>query len=200
MPAKGRKRKPGKGKSNQLRIIAGQWRGRKLEFPDHPGLRPTTDRVRETLFNWVAPMIEGARCLDLFAGSGALGFEALSRGAGNVIMVEQDAQVAEQLRSNARKLETHRLEVICMDAMLYLQTEAEAFDLVFLDPPFGRDLLLSCCMQLSGKGWLQPGAQVYLESEQDFTQTDLPPNWKLQKHKKAGQVYYGLCLVHPESC
>jgi 16S rRNA (guanine966-N2)-methyltransferase len=125
-------------KSNQVRIIAGQWRGRKLEFPDSQGLRPTSDRVRETLFNWLAPVLPGAVCLDLFAGSGALGFEAASRDASRVVMVEQNSAVFKHLQSQSRRLSAQAVELVNADANDYLAGVDTAFDIVFLDPPFGN--------------------------------------------------------------
>ncbi len=127
--------------SNKVRVIGGQWRSRLLTFSDTPGLRPTPVRIRETLFNWLQHDIIGSRCLDLFAGSGALGIEALSRGARNVIQVEQDAGACQSLRANKVQLSAQKLEVIEMDVEQYLQTERAVFDLVFLDPLLGKVLL-----------------------------------------------------------
>ena len=121
--------------NNELRIIGGQWRGRKLRFPDRPSLRPTLGRVRETLFTWLAPNISGTRCLDLFAGSGALGFEALSRGAAEVTFVERDRKAAAAIRSNVELLQA-RATVVCQPAKQYLARTRARFDIVFLDPPF----------------------------------------------------------------
>ena len=129
------------GPPGRLRIVAGEWRGRRLPVLDQPGLRPTPDRVRETLFNWLAPLITGARCLDLFAGSGALGFEAASRGAGRVAMIEKSANLVRVLRENRLLLDARQVEVIQADAGLWLAGQAEPFDLVFLDPPFAENLL-----------------------------------------------------------
>ena len=128
----------GAGPPGRLRIVGGEWRGRRLPVLDQPGLRPTPDRVRETLFNWLAPLITGARCLDLFAGSGALGFEAASRGAGRVVMIEKSANVVRVLRENRLLLDARQVEVIHADAGPWLAGQAEPFDLVFLDPPFCR--------------------------------------------------------------
>lgn len=184
--------------TNQLRIIAGQWRGRKISFLDQEGLRPTPDRVRETLFNWVQGEIIGARCLDLFAGSGALGFEAASRGAAEVICIEQNQEALACLQQNAQALGANQITLHKQDALTFLrQTEfTRPFDLVFLDPPFASGLLPESCTLLEANGWLKPGATIYLEFGEAIDELKLPANWELFKHKKAGQVYYGLCRRH----
>ncbi len=182
---------------NQLRIIAGEWRGRKLPFVDVEGLRPTPDRVRETLFNWLAPMITGARCLDLFAGSGALAFEALSRGAAEVVMLDQHPKVITQLRDNLALLKCSQASVQQADALTYLRQPppAKPFDVVFLDPPYRKDLLSPCCERLAQPGWLARGARVYLEIESEHALPTLPDGWELTRSKKAGQVAYHLAIV-----
>lgn len=180
------------GAGGRLRIIGGEFRGRRLPVPEQPGLRPTGDRVRETLFNWLAPLITGARCLDLFAGSGALGFEAASRGARRVVMVERAAAVVKVLRDNARLLGADRVEIIEADALRWLAGAAEPFDILFLDPPFTEDLLGPTCTALARGGWLAAGARVYLESSAEADFTDLPKGWLLVRDKRAGQVRYGL--------
>ena len=181
---------------NQLRIIAGEWRGRKLPFTDVDGLRPTPDRVRETLFNWLAPMITGARCLDPFAGSGALGLEALSRGAAELVMLDQHAGVIQQLKANLTLLACQHATVQQADALQYLQqTPVKPFDVVFLDPPYRKNLLVPCCELLHAKDWLAKGARVYLELESDQSLPALPVNWTLARSKKAGQVAYHLAIV-----
>jgi 16S rRNA (guanine966-N2)-methyltransferase len=182
--------------ANQLRLIGGRHRGRRLSFPDQPGLRPTSDRVRETLFNWLAPLIEGARCLDLFAGSGALGFEALSRGAGEVVLVERAAVVARQLRINAETLGATNLRVHQADALAVIETSPEApFDLVFLDPPFAEGLLAPAIARLDRHGWLASEARVYLEAPLQAGFPPLPESWELIRDKTAGQVRYGLAVA-----
>ncbi len=181
------------GSGGQLRIIGGQWRGRKLAFPAIEGLRPTTDRVRETLFNWLAPRIEGSRCLDLFAGSGALGLEALSRGAAEAVLVERDARAAEALRQHLATLGSAAGQVVQADALAYLDGAAEPFDVVFLDPPFRRDLLAPACERLASGGWLAPGAYIYVESEGENPPAALP--WELYRDKRAGQVAYQLYIA-----
>ncbi len=175
----------------ELRIVGGQWRSRRLGFPALPGLRPTPDRVRETLFNWLAPIIEGARCLDLFAGSGALGLEALSRGAAGVVFVERDHRAARALRSNLAKLGT-TAEVHEADAMDWLQhTTPQPFNIVLLDPPFGLGLLDPVCATLAASGWLAAEAMVYLESEPGL-HLQLPTGMTVVRDKRAGQVAYRL--------
>ncbi|PKM44614.1 MAG: 16S rRNA (guanine(966)-N(2))-methyltransferase RsmD [Gammaproteobacteria bacterium HGW-Gammaproteobacteria-1] len=181
---------------NQLRIIGGTWRSRRVAFPDVEGLRPSPDRVRETLFNWLAPIIEGARCLDLYAGSGALGLEALSRGAGAVVLVDSDRRVVTQLEQNLKLLGAVGAQVIQADAMSYLQRPPQPFDVVFLDPPFRKDLLPACLTALAA-GWLAPGARVYVENEKELGEPPLPPGWELARSKQAGQVRYSLLLAPP---
>ena len=178
--------------SQQLRIIGGQWRGRKLRFPAIAGLRPTPDRVRETLFNWLAPSIYGARCLDLFAGSGALGIEALSRGASSVVFVEHDPQATKLLRENLRLLQTDAAELINRDALGWLkQATPVSASIVFLDPPFGRNYLESVCGMLENSGHLTTACLIYLESDIK-TSVTLPVSWEVLRDKTAGQVRYRL--------
>ena len=180
---------------NQVRIIGGQWRGRKLEFPDVPGLRPTPDRVRETLFNWLAPVVPGSRCLDLFAGSGALGFEAASRGAAEVHLIERDPRIVKVLREQAQRLGAEGLQVVQADVRQYLGGAPQAYDVVLLDPPFGKDLLRPTLRSLAA-GWLAPGARVYLEAERELCAEALsellPDGLELVRSKAAGQVGYHL--------
>ena len=176
----------------QLRIIGGQWRSRKLSFPDVVGLRPTPDRVRETLFNWLAAHIRDSRCLDLFAGSGSLGFEALSRYARHVTMVEMDKGAAQQLSKNLSTLQSQQATVIQRDALSWLADSAEPFDIIFLDPPFRRDLLDTVCQRLEQGGWLSDEALIYIEREREGVAPQLPANWRLLKDKQAGQVCYQL--------
>ncbi len=183
------------GGSGVLRVIGGQWRGRKLSFPPVPGLRPTPDRVRETLFNWLAPVIDGARCLDLFAGSGALGLEALSRGAREVVWVDAAASVVATLNDHLHTLQAQGGRVVRGDALAFLRGPAEPFDVVFLDPPFGQGLLAPCCTLLAERGWLAPGAWVYLEAERELPEPALPSGWSWHRQKEAGQVAYRLARV-----
>ncbi|WFP49478.1 16S rRNA (guanine(966)-N(2))-methyltransferase RsmD [Methylomonas sp. EFPC3] len=178
--------------ANQIRIIGGEWRSRQIVFDDAPGLRPTPARVRETLFNWLQADVYGSRCLDLFAGSGALGFEAASRGAKAVVQVEDNAGNCKRLRENIARLATDRVQVVQQDAARYLAGPAQQFDLVFLDPPFGQGLLESACRLLESGGWLSDYAKIYLESEKNWQAADLPANWRLLKEKVAGEVCYRL--------
>ncbi|MFZ1493864.1 MAG: 16S rRNA (guanine(966)-N(2))-methyltransferase RsmD [Candidatus Competibacter denitrificans] len=176
---------------NQLRVIAGQWRGRRLHFPDLPGLRPTPDRVRETLFNWLAPVLPGARCLDLFAGSGALGIEALSRGAAGVVFVEQQLAAVKSLRANLLQLAARDARVECAEALAWLRQASTPFEIVLLDPPFGHNLLEPACVALEQGGWLAATAWIYLETETGLRPM-LPSNWGLHREKTAGAVTYRL--------
>ncbi|MCQ4348654.1 16S rRNA (guanine(966)-N(2))-methyltransferase RsmD [Pseudomonas stutzeri] len=188
-------RRPAAGRQagGQLRIIGGEWRSRRLGFPDAPGLRPTPDRVRETLFNWLAAQVPGARVLDPFAGSGALLLEALSRGAGRGLALELNPAAAAALRDNLELLRASNAEVRQADALQHLQgASAEPFDLVFLDPPFHKDLLAPACQLLETRGWLTPDAWIYTESESAPSGLGLPDNWQLHREKHAGQVYYAL--------
>lgn len=181
--------------ANQLRIIGGQWRGRKLRFADGEGLRPTTDRVRETVFNWLQGIIEGARCLDLYAGSGALGLEALSRGAAEVVFWEKNPKAVRALRDNLELLKADRGQVIQGDTLQQLQGPAHPFDVVFLDPPFGRELLQPSLDLLASQGWLAAGARIYIEHASKGEGFTTPPGWELLRSKQAGQVAYHLAAL-----
>jgi len=186
------------GNKGRLRIIGGCNRGRRLSVPAQPGLRPTADRVRETLFNWLQPVIVGSRCLDLFAGSGALGFEAASRGAAEVLMVDRSEPMTRVLVANARSLGAAQVRVRRADALRWLAGSGGPFDLVFLDPPFQEDLLAPSCTLLSGGGWLASGALVYLEAPANRALSDLPTDWTLIRDKRAGQVRFALAAVEPQ--
>jgi 16S rRNA (guanine966-N2)-methyltransferase len=178
--------------ANKIRIIGGEWRSRLLRFDDAPGLRPTPGRVRETLFNWLQYDVAGSRCLDLFAGSGALGFEAASRGAQEVVQVESDAKACKNLRANAAALGSNRNRIVENDVERFLFGSAEAFALVFLDPPFAKNLAQKTCFLLEQNGWLAPHAKIYVETEAGLALDGLPGNWELLKHKTAGEVAYRL--------
>ncbi|MGL1958965.1 MAG: 16S rRNA (guanine(966)-N(2))-methyltransferase RsmD [Colwellia sp.] len=174
-----------------IRIIAGKHRGRKLPVLMAEGLRPTTDRVKETVFNWLMPYMQGAHCLDCFAGSGGLGFEAFSRGAVQVTLIELNKSAAKQLRENQQLLNASNLSVINSDALTYLQhTKPSAFDVVFLDPPFRKQLVAQAANYLT-QHWLADQALIYVEMESESDQ-QLPHNWRLLKEKVAGQVAYRL--------
>lgn len=183
MPRRQRNRAKAAG---SLRIIAGAHRGRRIPVPDRPGLRPTGDRVRETLFNWLAPVMPGSRCLDLFAGSGALALEAASRGAGRVLAVERDRGLAAAIGDLASEWGAEPVEVIHGDALSILAGPAEPFDVVFLDPPFDGELLAPALERLAA-GWLAPGALVYVETPAGDA-PPVPEGWQLQRERRAGHV------------
>lgn len=178
----------------RVRIIGGQWRGRRIEFPDTPELRPTPDRIRETLFNWLQGVIEGSRCLDLFAGSGVLGFEAASRGAASVVMVDVNLQVVNNLRRQAVTLGASQVEVLLADALGFLRSEPMPFDIIFLDPPFHKTLLADVTQVLENYRALKAGARIYLEMCALADQLVLPPSWDALKNQRAGQVNYQLAI------
>jgi 16S rRNA (guanine966-N2)-methyltransferase len=181
------------GGQGQLRIIGGEWRSRRFAFPDGPGLRPTPDRVRETLFNWLAPYVPGARVLDPFAGSGALFLEALSRGASAGLALDTNGEAVAALRGTLETLKCATGQLVMTDALRYLDNQAaQPFDLVFLDPPFHQDLLQNACHLLEERGWLAKDAWVYTESEAVPSSLGLPGNWRLHREKKAGSVHYAL--------
>lgn len=178
-------RAPGK-----LRIIGGDWRGRRLAVANEPGLRPTPDRIRETLFNWLAAIIPGSRCLDLFAGTGALGFEALSRGARCAVMVEKNGQLARELEKTRSALNAHGAEIVNEDALTWLANSHDPFDVIFLDPPFHQDYVKKACALLTNRGHLAPAAYVYTETEPEVP--SLVPGLTALKQARAGQVEYRL--------
>lgn len=175
------------GKANKVRIGGGIWRSRLLRFPDVPGLRPTPDRVRQTLFNWLGQELHGQTCLDLFAGSGCLGFEALSRHAAGVVMVESNAAVERVLKENAAILKAEKARIIRSDALQFLAQDTQRFDVIFLDPPFGQDwlekLLPLLPAHLATDGW------VYVEAEKPVADCQ---GWQVHRHGKAGNVLYHL--------
>jgi len=180
--------------AGQVRVIGGEWRGRKLPVPNAEGLRPTPDRVRETLFNWLQFSIAGKTCLDAFTGSGALAVEALSRGATQVTAIERDIKVTQQLSKLLAPLAGERLKLINADALSWLEQQpAQAFEVVFLDPPFGLPLLEPTCQLLEEKGWLAEGALIYVEQAKHSSGLTLTPaNWVLQKDKQVGDVHFSL--------
>jgi 16S rRNA (guanine966-N2)-methyltransferase len=182
------------GERGQLRIIGGRWRGRKLRFAAAAGLRPTPDRVRETLFNWLAPEIHGARCIDLFAGSGALGLEALSRGAAYVEFVDSNAASLQRIRE-------HLVELGCEDAacrggdalrLLSDAVDSTGFDIAFLDPPFNQGLLEPAARALEANRWLVGNARIYLEAGSREPAPALPGNWMPYREKTVGDVRFSL--------
>lgn len=192
--------KPAKN-TGELRIIGGQWRGRRLTFTAQEGLRPTLDRYRETLFNWLMFDIEGARCLDLFAGSGALGLEALSRGAKHVDFIELNAATAANIRNHLHTLQCLQAQVHQNNAELWLkaQSEPSPYDIIFLDPPFHKDLLQPCLYLLEYRGFITPHTLIYLEAESDFNSAHLPTHWVKRKHKTSkGKIFLLLECPSPQ--
>ena len=188
------------GNKNQLRIIGGKWRGRKLQFPSLPGLRPTPDRVRETLFNWLMHDIIDAHCLDLYAGSGALGFEALSRGAKKVTFMDISKNVIETLKDNAAKLAATNVDFINGNFILENTTKNTKFDIVFCDPPFKQNILIVACELLEARNLLNSRAFIYLEFEKNSVNISLlPKHWKIKKHKSTQTIEYLLCQKDSES-
>ncbi len=177
---------------SNLRVIAGRWKGRNLEFLDLPGVRPTPNRVRETLFNWLAPHVEGAACLDLFAGSGVLGFEAVSRGAATATLVESDRRICGQIENEILRFGAETIHVVASDARRFVQEANTAYDVVFLDPPFNRGLVQKTLAALAENDRiLQPASLIYVEWESE-TEIAPPPalHWLHRKH--ASQVQYAL--------
>jgi len=181
---------------SELRIIGGEWRSRKLSFAEVEGLRPTPDRVRETLFNWLQAVTPAARCLDLFSGSGALSFEALSRGAAQATLVDASAIVCRSLKSNLITLKAQNAEVHEADALRWLEMQpadmSQRFDLVFLDPPFRKNLLKPIAELLESHNLLADDAYIYVETEKELGEPQVPENWHLHREKVAGQVSYRL--------
>ncbi|WP_426840535.1 16S rRNA (guanine(966)-N(2))-methyltransferase RsmD [Glaesserella parasuis] len=176
--------------TGEVRVIAGLWRGRKLPVLNAEGLRPTTDRVKETLFNWLMMDIAGSRCLDCFAGSGSLGIEALSRQAQAVVFLEKFADAANQLKKNLVSLKAENGKVIQTDTLQFLaQKNSEApFDLVFVDPPFHQGFVPQVLTALEQNGWLAENALIYVEAEKNHSPLVLPEHWQVIKEKTAGQV------------
>ena len=192
---KGGKSPQGKSAPGRLRIVAGKWRSRLLAVADVPGLRPTSARVRETVFNWLGPGLPGAHCLDLFAGSGAMGFEALSRGAADAVFVEQDSRAVAALQKARSELDAADATIVRQDAYRYVQSAApRAFDIVFLDPPYADDSISELCRLLDAGGWVAPGGTVYFEQDRAQAPATLPGGWELSKEKNAGQVRYCLAV------
>lgn len=174
-----------------IRIIAGQYRGRKLPVLMADGLRPTTDRVKETVFNWLMPYVQDATCLDCFAGSGGLGFEALSRGAKSVTFIELNKAAAQQLKENKALLKANNVDVLSTNAINFLQQNQQAYSLVFIDPPFRKGLAQQAAEAISSQG-LTENALIYVEMETDNNNQVMPSHWQLLKEKVAGQVVYRL--------
>ena len=185
--------------SGRLRIVAGNWRGRRLPVPDVAGLRPTGERVRETLFNWLMLWIPGKRCLDLYAGTGALGLEALSRGAASCLFVDKHPKALRQLADNIDTLDAGTATLLPGDALERLtDIDPGSVDIVFLDPPFQAGSLGTVCRRVAESGILAPGAKVYVEAERAAGLPDLPAAWQVAKSARAGNVCYA--LVETDAC
>jgi len=192
--SQGKKQLNKKPKTGNIRIISGKYRGRKLPVLMADGLRPTTDRVKETVFNWLMPYMHNALCLDCFAGAGSLGFEALSRGAKQVTLIELNKSAAKQLQANKALLKADNAQIISGDVLKHLQGKPnQPFDIIFIDPPFRKNLVGETA-QLLAQGWLHQQTLVYLEMELETPQ-QLPSDWRLLKEKIAGQVAYRLYQV-----
>jgi 16S rRNA (guanine966-N2)-methyltransferase len=175
-----------------LRIIGGKWRGRRIRFPGECGIRPTPDRVRETLFNWLMAHVAGSRCLDLFAGSGALGLEALSRGAAHATFIERERRNVASLRETTALLAPGRSTVIEADALAWLAGPPQAFDIVFLDPPYAARQLTEAMRLVESRGWLAADAFIYLELPAKAGEPSLPAGWLPHRSGRAGAVGYHL--------
>ncbi len=188
----GKKKSP----AGQLRIVAGNWRSRLLQIAEVDGLRPTSERIRETLFNWLTPGIHGVRCLDLCAGTGALGLEALSRGASETVFVERSPIAARALQANVDALGATGAEILNADARDFLaSSDARPFDIVFLDPPFKAELHDELCRLLQKQNWLAANARIYIESDKDQPDVKVPEGWRILKNKTAGKVRYMLATT-----
>jgi len=183
--------------TGKIRIIGGKWRSRKINFPQIPGLRPTHDRIRETLFNWLMSDIEGANCLDLFAGSGALGFEALSRGAKHVTFIDNSPKVISALKQNVVTLEAASMvNIIQTECPSVMHLKQAPFHIVFLDPPFYQGLLAPTLEWLEENRYIKPGALIYVEAEKTLTTLPIPNDWEVFKQKKTASVSYALLKCH----
>lgn len=175
-----------------IRIIGGTWRGRKISVPTLAGLRPTPDRVRETLFNWLAPHLSGARCLDLFGGSGALSFEALSRGAAHVTLIENSVDAIASIKKMGGILEIKNMDIVRADSISWLTNmPVTSVGLVFIDPPFHQNLVSPCCELLESRGWLESDALIYVEHERGGS-IEVPASWHCHRNQQAGDVTYAL--------
>jgi 16S rRNA (guanine966-N2)-methyltransferase len=179
---------------SNIRIIGGKWRSRKVSFETKDTLRPTPDRVRETLFNWLSPHVAGADCLDLYAGSGVLGLEALSRGAKSAIAVEADRANAKCIEQNQKILQTDALTVLNKNVLDWLTREYKTFDIVFADPPYKDNLLQQTLQLLEQHNWLKVNSLIYFEQDQPLDPKMLPATWSIWRESKAGRVYYYLAI------
>ena len=179
---------------SSVRVISGKFRSRKIVFPNNSAIRPTGDRVKESLFNWLQVEVMGANCLDLFAGSGALGIESLSRGAQSVTFVEVDLKAVAALNRNLELLGSPNAIVHKADALKWLEeySSTERFDIVYLDPSFSENILTDCCVLLESTNILKNTCMIYIESGDELEKTNVPVNWGIKKSKKAGSVYFYL--------
>lgn len=191
MPRAVSKKVPQSSAPNRLRIVGGRWRGTRIDFPPVAAIRPTPDRVRETLFNWLQHEIVGTRCLDLFAGSGALGLEALSRGAAHVTFVDREPRIGRHIAATLERLRCTDADVVVSDAFTFLSRGSSELDIVFLDPPFSLDVLPRI-YPLLASGWLKPRAFIYVEAPAESPLGELPQGWSIHRSKRAGQVGYHL--------
>ena len=183
---------------NQLRIIAGKHRSRKITFATVEGLRPTHNRIRETIFNWLQPVIENSDCLDAFAGSGAMGFEAISRGTKHTTFIDISQKVIDHLQRNAFQLQTTNADYYCCDFMQHNPIQNKQFDIVFLDPPFQKNILLEACHLLVSRDLLKPNAFITLEfSKNSIDINKLPKQWVIKKQKNTQTLSYMLCQFNP---
>lgn len=182
-------------KFGELRIISGKWKGRRFPVLNQPNLRPTPDRIRETVFNWIQQKVVDARCLDLFAGSGALGLEALSRGASHVTFIDNNPAIVKQLKQVLATFQADNASVLNYDVRHKLTVPPQPYDIIFLDPPFGFGYLPVMCETMVQTGWLNPDAYIYMESELNLKSLPLPPTWNLIKEKIAGNVHYRLIQI-----
>jgi 16S rRNA (guanine966-N2)-methyltransferase len=182
--------------ASELRLIAGKFRSRKIIFFEEAGLRPTHNRIRETVFNWLAPVIENSVCLDVFAGSGALGFEAISRGAQHVTFCDTSRKVIYTLKENAEKLQIENADFLNIDFTKQNPIQNKKFDVVFLDPPFEQNLLLKTVELLLTRELLNPEALIYFECKKDSVDfSQLPINWTVKKHQRTQTIEYGLLTL-----
>ena len=178
---------------HSIRIIGGKWRSRKVSFANCAEIRPTSDRVRETLFNWLMHHVNGARCLDLFSGTGILGIEALSRGASRLTFIEEHEEIAAHLEQNLAELKANHFDILITDAAAYLEATDQVFDIIFLDPPFGGDHLQQAIATIAKRRL--SSSFVYIESESISAFNSLPDNWRIYRKKRAGRVNYGLITI-----
>ncbi|MCO7226533.1 16S rRNA (guanine(966)-N(2))-methyltransferase RsmD [Pleionea sp. CnH1-48] len=187
--------KSGSGRVGQVRIIGGRWKGRRIKFMESAGLRPTLDRVRETLFNWLMYDIEGARCLDLFAGSAALGIEALSRGAKEVVFVEKNRKASDNIHNNLRELEFSNARVFNTSAEVVAKKNEQPYNIIFIDPPFYQEYLDNILVLINNSRFVQQGTQIYVERERHSDPVSFPDNWELTKEKQVGGLEFYLLEV-----